>query len=144
VRIGELAQRSGTSVQTLRYYEREGILRRAARTASGYRAYSETDAEHVVFVRNCQAIGFSLADIRELSAMHGLGPEAGSRASPAKTGPRPGAARNQFLALARARLGQLQNKIAELQKLEHQIATLVRRAEDPKANACPAMPQKTP
>jgi|SRR6185437_4667878 len=136
MRIGELAKRSGTSVQTLRYYEREGILRRPARTASGYRAYSAADAEHVIFLRNCQAMGFTLNDIRTLSAMHGLGPALANAS--------PGHPQAQFLALARERLAQIEGKIADLKQLQLQIGDLIRRAEAMPAGGCPANFRKNP
>jgi MerR family transcriptional regulator, copper efflux regulator len=62
--IGTLAQLTGVSADTLRYYEREKLLAAPSRAANGYRVYSDTDAERVRFVRSAQALGFSLAEIR--------------------------------------------------------------------------------
>ena len=62
--IGALAQQTGVSTDTLRYYEREKLLAPPGRAANGYRVYSEADAERVRFVRSAQALGFSLAEIR--------------------------------------------------------------------------------
>lgn len=62
--IGALAELTGTSPDTLRYYEREGLIEPPARGANGYRSYGPAHAERVRFVRSAQALGFSLAEIR--------------------------------------------------------------------------------
>ncbi|WP_374562682.1 heavy metal-responsive transcriptional regulator [Ideonella sp.] len=62
--IGALAQLTGVSPDTLRYYEREKLLAPPGRAANGYRVYSDADAQRVRFVRSAQALGFSLAEIR--------------------------------------------------------------------------------
>jgi DNA-binding transcriptional MerR regulator len=65
-RIGEIAQRTGLSADTLRYYERAGLLGRPARTTGGFRLYVERDVERLTFIRRAQAVGFSLDEIRDL------------------------------------------------------------------------------
>ena len=62
--IGQLAEQTGVSADTLRYYEREGLIEPPARAANGYRSYREADAQRVRFVRSAQALGFTLAEIR--------------------------------------------------------------------------------
>ena len=62
--IGQLAEQTGVSADTLRYYEREGLIDPPARAANGYRSYREGDAQRVRFVRSAQALGFTLAEIR--------------------------------------------------------------------------------
>lgn len=64
--IGELAEGGGVPTSTVRYYERAGLLRPAARSHSGYRLYSEAELERLRFVRAAQATGLRLADVREL------------------------------------------------------------------------------
>lgn len=66
MKIGELAQRSGVRIDTVRYYEREGLLPRATRLASGYRVYDDADVRRLRFVRRAKALGFSLPEIRDL------------------------------------------------------------------------------
>jgi MerR family mercuric resistance operon transcriptional regulator len=66
VTIGELAKAAGVPVSTVRYYEREGILRPAGRSVSNYRLYSQDDVERLRFIRAAQATGFALDDVREL------------------------------------------------------------------------------
>ena len=69
MKIGELAQRAGVGIDTVRYYEREGLLPRAQRLASGYRVYAEDDVLRLRFVRRAKALGFTLPEIRELLAL---------------------------------------------------------------------------
>ena len=64
--IGELASVAGVHVETIRYYEREGILPEPPRTPSGYRQYGETDRWRLAFIQRGKALGFSLKDIAEL------------------------------------------------------------------------------
>ena len=63
LKIGELAQRTETSAQTLRYYEAEGLLPAPRRSASGYRLYTEPDVGRVHFIRRARAMDFSLKEI---------------------------------------------------------------------------------
>jgi DNA-binding transcriptional MerR regulator len=70
MRTGELAARAGVNIQTLRFYEREGLLRAPLRTASGYRNYDERDLERVRFIRVCQGLGFTLHEIEQLTHLH--------------------------------------------------------------------------
>ena len=69
MKIGELARRSGVGIDTVRYYEREGLLPKAQRLASGYRTYDISDFRRLEFVRRSKALGFTLPEIRELLAL---------------------------------------------------------------------------
>ncbi len=64
--IGELAQQTGTKVETIRYYERIGLLPSPARTGGNYRAYARSHLERLSFVRRGRDLGFSLDEMREL------------------------------------------------------------------------------
>ena len=64
--IGELAQRTSTKVETIRYYERIGLLPAPARTGGNYRAYARGHLERLSFVRRGRDLGFSLDEVREL------------------------------------------------------------------------------
>ena len=66
MKIGELASSSDTSVETIRYYERENLLPAPARTASNYRQYTQAHLERLAFIRHCRALDMSLTDIRQL------------------------------------------------------------------------------
>jgi MerR family transcriptional regulator, copper efflux regulator len=68
MRVGELAERSGISASTLRYYEKLGLLRRASRNASGYREYTNETLDQLALIRRAKEPGFSLREIRTLLA----------------------------------------------------------------------------
>lgn len=72
MKIGEFAQRAGVGIDTVRYYERQGLLPAPSRQASGYRRYEPTDIVRLRFVRRAKAMGFTLLEIRELLALSGL------------------------------------------------------------------------
>ena len=69
LKIGELAQRTETSAETLRYYEVEGLLPAPRRSQSGYRLYTEPDVGRVHFIRRARAMDFSLNEIGELLSL---------------------------------------------------------------------------
>jgi len=71
MQIGQLAARAGVAIDTVRYYERHGILPPPARKASGYRRYTDADVARLQFVRRAKALGFTLAEVRELLALSG-------------------------------------------------------------------------
>ncbi|MDO6423016.1 MULTISPECIES: heavy metal-responsive transcriptional regulator [Cellvibrionaceae] len=66
MKIGDLAKKANVSVDTLRYYEKIGLLSGVQRTRSGYRSYSQHNVEQVKFIRNAQHSGFSLDEITHL------------------------------------------------------------------------------
>jgi Cd(II)/Pb(II)-responsive transcriptional regulator len=66
MKIGELAKTTGTQVETVRFYEREGLLPEAARTEGNYRVYSQVHAERLAFIRNCRNLDMTLNEIRAL------------------------------------------------------------------------------
>ena len=70
MRIGELSRKAGVNLQTLRFYERKGLLREPQRTPAGYRDYSVVDLEEVRFIRECQNLGFTLREIEQLAQLH--------------------------------------------------------------------------
>jgi DNA-binding transcriptional MerR regulator len=69
MRIGELAARADVSTQTLRYYERRGLLGEHVRTPSGYRSYQANAVRQVRFIRRAQDLGFTLDEIGDLLRM---------------------------------------------------------------------------
>ncbi len=119
MKIGEIAERVGASVKTIRYYDRVGVLRPQERSASGYRLYAEDALERYRFVRAAQALGLRLGEIREILALRDRGE------TPC-----------QFVAqLIAARAAELDARIAELLALRRELRDLARRAErlDPRA-----------
>ncbi len=66
MRIGQLAQLGGVDTQTIRFYERQGLLPPPDRLENGYRVYTEKHGERLAFIRRCRILGLSLAEIYEL------------------------------------------------------------------------------
>jgi Hg(II)-responsive transcriptional regulator len=66
MKIGEIAKRCGVGVETIRYYEREGLLLAPERRPSGYRQYDDATIERLDYIRRAKELGFTLAEIREL------------------------------------------------------------------------------
>jgi len=66
MRIGELAKQSDCDVETVRFYEREGLLDAPAREANGYRSYTETHQVQLKFIRHCRSLGMGLPEVRSL------------------------------------------------------------------------------
>lgn len=107
MRISELAQATGVDVDTIRYYEKEGLLPPPARQANGYRAYAASHLERLAFVRHCRALDMSLADVRGLlAALDGQG-----------TGV-------EVDALVDAQLRRVRARLKSLRALERQLAQL--------------------
>jgi DNA-binding transcriptional MerR regulator len=109
--IGELARESGVTPESIRYYEREGIVPRPSRKGSGrYRQYGPADVERLSFVRRARELGFTLTEVREL-----LGLGAGDPAAPC-------AAVNT---IARGHLQQVNAKLAQLTALRNELTRLI-------------------
>lgn len=66
MKIGEVARISGTGIETIRFYEREGLLLEPERRPSGYRQYDEATVERLNYIRQAKELGFTLAEIKEL------------------------------------------------------------------------------
>ena len=69
LRLGELASQGGVNLETVRYYERRGLLPKPPRTAAGYRTFDAAAVRRLRFIKQAQALGFSLKEIRELLAL---------------------------------------------------------------------------
>jgi DNA-binding transcriptional MerR regulator len=65
-KIGEVAKQTGVGIETLRFYEKSGLLDRPSRTASGYRVYDSAILDRLAFIKKAQVLGFTLDEIREL------------------------------------------------------------------------------
>lgn len=119
MRIGELVRATGESVRTLRYWADAGLLD-AARTESGYRAFDEDTAERVAFLRQAQALGLTLAEIRGVLELR-------------REGVRPCAHVRQRL---EAHLGAVRERIEALRALEDNLAARVEWARAEPAPEC--------
>ena len=67
--IGALSAQTGVIIETIRYYEHEGLMPAPPRTAGGHRSYSEDHLKRLTFIRRCRELGFSMAEIRGLLAL---------------------------------------------------------------------------
>jgi Cd(II)/Pb(II)-responsive transcriptional regulator len=110
LRIGELAQRTGTQVETIRYYEREGLLPEPARSEGNYRLYDRTHAERLSFIRHCRSLDMTLDEIRVLLRFRDV----------------PDQNCGEVNALLDAHIGHVAERVAELQELEKQLKALRR------------------
>lgn len=73
ITIGKVASRSAVTADAIRFYERKGLLRPARKTAAGYRLYADDTLRRIRFIKQAQACGFSLGEIRELLALRHQG-----------------------------------------------------------------------
>lgn len=69
MKIGDLAKRSGCSIQTIRYYEKEGLISAPARSDGNFRLYDTTALEKLSFIKNCRALDLTLGEIKHLIAL---------------------------------------------------------------------------
>lgn len=74
--IKRVAEKSSVGIETIRFYERKGLIEPAPRTASGYRLFSEHTVKRVRFIKRAQALGFSLLEIRDLLSLRQNAPNA--------------------------------------------------------------------
>jgi len=75
LRTGQVAKASGVNIQTVRFYEREGLLAPPKRSASGYRQYTDDAVRIVTFVKRAQELGFTLREAKQLLRLRSLGPK---------------------------------------------------------------------
>jgi len=131
MRIGELAARAEVNIQTLRFYEREGLLRPPVRTASGYRSYADSDLERVRFIRLCQGLGFTLREIQQLLQLHReLSEFDGTTMMRA-----PAVA--EIVAMANERLAVIDEKLMTLTGMRAELTSLVEALTDGGPAVCP-------
>jgi Hg(II)-responsive transcriptional regulator len=109
IRTGELARQAGVGVETLRFYERQGLLPEPPRRASGYRDYPPESVGLVRFIRRAQAIGFTLKEVRDLLALREI----------------PRATCGDVVALARHKLTEIDAKLADLHSMRAALAGLL-------------------
>jgi len=122
ISIGQLARRAGVAVDTVRYYERNQLLSPAGRLASGYRRYGEAELKRLRFIRRAKALGFKLADVRELLSL------SEQRSVP------------KIKRAAEARLADIERRVAELQQIRDGLKALVAACPGHgRAEACPIL-----
>jgi MerR family mercuric resistance operon transcriptional regulator len=120
VQIGQLAARSGIVVETIRYYERVGLIPGAPRSTSGYRLYRSEHVRRLVFVRRCRELGFSIKEIKSLIAL------ADEREQPCSS----------VALIARQHLAEVRAKRADLGRLEQALEALTGSCDDGRVADC--------
>lgn len=109
IHIGKAAKLAGASVDTIRFYQKLGLIRSARRSAGGYRLFDGEQVRELTFVRHAQELGFSLAEVKELLALrqrHHACPEVQS--------------------MLKLKLGNVREKINSLSRLEAELAKALR------------------
>lgn len=122
MRIGELAERSGLTAKTLRFYEQAGVLPEPGRKKSGYRDYDEDAVARLTFVKAAQAAGLTLSEIRQVIAVR----------------EQEGAPCGHVVALLDAHAAELDRRIADLTALRDQVVRLRERSKDLDPSQCRA------
>ena len=119
--ISQTAKEAGVNAQTLRYYERRGLLPKPSRRGSGYREYSPDAVRLVRFIKRAQALGFSLDDIEQLARLRGV-----------RRGER-----HRVRAIAERKIADIDRRIAQLQSMREALAQLVESCHRGAAAECP-------
>jgi MerR family copper efflux transcriptional regulator len=112
MRIGALADRSGLTTKTIRYYESIGLIDEPARTPSGYRDYGEAAVERLRFIRDAQASGLSLCEVQSILELK----DAGARSC------------DHTIALLQRHVADIDHHIARLQVARSELVALAERA----------------
>ena len=118
--IGRLSHRTGCKVETVRYYEKIGLLRDPPRTVGGHRLYSELDFRRLSFIRRTRELGFSISEVRELLALVDGGFTCG-----------------EVRDITLHHLDDVREKIADLSRLASTLESVAGRCKGRKAPTCP-------
>lgn len=105
---GELAKRGGVNIETIRYYERRGLLPKSPRSAAGYRLFSLDDDRRVRFIKRAQELGFSLKEIEELLTLQN----------------KPHTTRADVRKRAEAKIADIEEKLRDLQAMKESLEQL--------------------
>jgi DNA-binding transcriptional MerR regulator len=128
MRIGNMAKRTGLTPDAIRFYERKALLPHPPRTPGGFRQFSAGDLEILVFIRQAQALGFTLKETRELLTLR-------------RTHMRPCAMVRQRL---QQKLADVCRKLAELRALERDLRQALKRCDSAlgrRPARCPLLPE---
>lgn len=110
LKIGELAARTGCQIETIRFYEKEGLLPTPPRSSGNFRLYGDTHVERLTFIRRCRSLDMTLDEIRALLQFHDA----------------PSGQCGEVNALLDAHIGHVATRIRELKALERQLVELRR------------------
>lgn len=125
MRIGEVATAAEVNVQTLRYYERAGLLEKPRRLASGYRAYAPETVQIIRFIKQSRELGYTLAEIKQLLGLRRARQTANAR---------------EVRALVQAKISEIEDKIGKLEQMRAELNHLLSTCECGEATLrCPAL-----
>ncbi|HEX5484503.1 Hg(II)-responsive transcriptional regulator [Limnobacter sp.] len=118
--IGGLARAAGVNIETIRYYQRVGMLAKPDKPVQGARRYSENDLKRIHFIKRAQALGFTLSEVADLLALSGA------------------SACRETRAVAQIKLQSIEARIRDLQKMQTTLLQLVTRCnESDDSTGCP-------
>lgn len=120
MQIGSLSERSGVNIETIRYYERIGVLPSPQRAVNGRRAYSDADAQRLSFVRHARELGFDLRAVRALLALQ----------------EQPEASCVNASRLAKAELVAVEDRIERLLRLRDELRHMVAECDEGRVAQC--------
>ena|SRR5579871_3694541 len=124
LKIGQVAERGGVNLQTIRYYEREGLLPEPPRLQSGYRMFPENTVRRVHFIKRAQDLGFTLSEIKELLVLRIDGKRN----------------RADVRSLAQTKIDDIEEKIRTLKKMKRVLSELTERcSECGPSSECPIL-----
>lgn len=121
--IGALSERTEVNIETIRYYERIGILPKPPRSAGGHRLYAHEHKQRLVFIRRSRALGFSLGQVRLL-----LGLSGGRRMSCAKV-----------KSITEQHIAEIRCKVKDLKRLERVLLALAAQCQSDEMVECPIL-----
>jgi MerR family copper efflux transcriptional regulator len=111
--IGQVAREAGIGVETVRFYEREGLLEEPERRQSGYRQFQQEAIDRLRFIKQAQRLGFTLREVRDLLALK----------------LDPGATRSEVRERAVAKVADIDKRIAELKRMKKALAPLIKACD---------------
>ncbi len=121
MKIGEVAKLAGTGIETIRFYEREGVLLEPKRRPSGYRQYDEATVERLDYIRRAKGLGFTLSEIKELLSLSFAHSNC-----------------DHIRQRAEGRITDIENKIRSLQQMKRSLRKILERCQTKNSNDdCP-------
>jgi len=123
MKIGELAKKAKVNIDTIRYYERRGLLHKPRRSTSDYRIYSEADAKRLLFIIHAKSLGFTLEEIKVLLSL---------RAGESNC--------DEVRQIARNKAGEIASRVESLLRMQHVLLELAEQCEQKdKGDLCPIL-----
>ena len=121
LQIGELARRTGCNIETIRYYEKIGVLAAPVRTEGGFRLYNADDVQRLSFIRRARELGFPLEEVRAMLRL------SDNRAQPCP----------EVKQIAIGHLADVRSKIADLRAMGAALEILIAKCDQGLSKACP-------